>query len=377
MTPATRFSRRAFLACAAGGAAAAIAQPAPATTRSSTTVAQLIDTSPEHQELSRNYATGIRLAWAGLSKPGGPLSRCTLTTIQTDGTDDGVRAALLRLRDDRSVVALVGNVGDQLAVRTVAACRALDLHIAHVAPWMPDPRFDADPAVASLFASRDTQLRQALESVRGMGLDDLDVMFTSESQRDFYAASVSASAAAAKLRIALRAPDKGQAVASVAMKLPNRKGAVLFMGDTVDLALVARAMASAGDRRMIFSLGSVDHPTLVQLGGARGGALVLTQVVPNPRSSTLACARAYREALKELFDEDPSPVSFAGYLAGRYAAVLLGKSGALPTRESVLETLRNRPAADLQGFPVDFSRGPRGSGYVTQTLLTADGRLVG
>lgn len=376
MTSRTHLSRREFLACA-GGAAAATALPASATTKPSTTVAQLIDTSPEHQELSRNYATGIRLAWAGLSKSGGPLSRCTLTTVQTDGTDEGVRAALQRLREDRSVVALVGNVGDQLAVRAVAACRAMDLQIAHVAPWMPDPRFDADPAVASLFASRDTQLRQALESVRGMGIDDLDVVFTSESQRDFYAASVTASAAAAKLRIELRAPGKGQAVASVATALRNRRGAVMFMGDTVDLALVAQAMASAGDRRMIFSLGSVDHPALIQLGGARGGALVLTQVVPNPRSSTLACARVYREALKELFDEEPSPVSFAGYLAGRYTAVLLGRSGMHATRESVLESVRNRPAADLQGFAVDFSRGPRGSGYVTQTLLTADGRLVG
>jgi hypothetical protein len=43
----------------------------------------------------------------------------------------------------------------------------------------------------------------------------------------------------------------------------------------------------------------------------------------------------------------------------------------------VLQHFRRRPPLELDGFSLGFAQGARGSSYVTQTLLTADGRLVG
>lgn len=374
-------SRRRLLQ-AGGGLAAlgcivpAVAAPSPPAAGSLRFV-QLLDMSPDQQELSRNYATGLRLAWARLSQRQGVLSRATLVTVETDGSEAAVRAALQPLRGDASVIGLAGAVGDGLALRAIEQARALDLRIAHVAPWMDDARHDADTSVVALFASRDTQLQQAMAAVKGMGIDALQVVLPNEAQRRMYADEIAALGRRLHLRLSIVAPASGQGVATLATALARQTGVVLFLGTTIELSLLTEALATAGFRRFVFALANVDPATLQQLRPAPAVPLVLTQVVPNAQRSNLACAREYRAALKDLFDEEPTPLSFAGYLAGLYVASLLGRISGAPTRDGLLALVRSRPGADLQGFGTPFLQGTRGSSYVTQTLLRGDGRLIG
>jgi len=166
-------------------------------------LAQVIDTSPAQQELSRDYSTGVRLAWAELAAPRGPLPAVPLMTLESDGSDASLQAVLARLREDTSIVGVVGSVGDRLAVELVSRTRAAGLQIPHIAPWMADSRHDADPSVFCLFPSRDVQLRQALGAVQGMGIDDVSVVFTSERDRSAYAAEIEALAKRPALRVTL------------------------------------------------------------------------------------------------------------------------------------------------------------------------------
>ena len=79
----------------------------------------------------------------------------------------------------------------------------------------------------------------------------------------------------------------------------------------------------------------------------------------------------------------------AGFIAARYSAELLasaqgaqGTQGTQGTqsalsRASVLAALRRRQDANVGGFRVAFQGHKRSSSFVTQTMLTADGRIVG
>lgn len=103
--------------------------------------------------------------------------------------------------------------------------------------------------------------------------------------------------------------------------------------------------------------------------------MILTQVVP-VHQGQIAAVRRFRHLLKELYDEPSSPVSLAGYLAGRYALEVLRRAGE-PTRTTVAQEVRRRSTVELDGFRVEFPPGrARGSRYVTQTLLSVDGRLI-
>jgi hypothetical protein len=101
-----------------------------------------------------------------------------------------------------------------------------------------------------------------------------------------------------------------------------------------------------------------------------------TQVVPMVTAG-LAIVRTYRETLARLFDEPPTPQSLAGYIAARYAQEVLASLEPNATRMQALQAFQRRTQLDLAGFRISFQSQRRTSAYVTQSMLTADGRILG
>jgi hypothetical protein len=151
---------------------------------------------------------------------------------------------------------------------------------------------------------------------------------------------------------------------------------LLFIGSTLELAQFAQGLDGQDRMRYVIGLSDVNMQTLHQLGRYRQAAVVTTQVVPMTNAS-LALVRSYRATLARLFDEPPSPLSLSGYMAARYAQeVLLGLDGNM-TRAQVLQAFQRRAAFDMGGYYVSV-QGQRDSvAYVTQSMLTADGRILG
>lgn len=342
-------------------------------------VAQLLDSSADQQELSRDYSTGIQLGLAEHNRGGRPMQ---LVTLNTDGSPASLKQALASVRDDASICALLGTAGGRLAAESIAAARREGLAIAHVAPWMADSRFDADDDVFSLFASREMQIRHALASLGSVGIGELGVVYTSAREQFALHAEVADAATRLKLRTQAFVPAPGEDLASLGARLgPNAPVILLFLGGTIELASLTQGLQNKGARgagRYVVSLSDIDVPTLMQLNPGRSVPLILTQVVPNPQSSSLPVVLSYRSGLKQLFDENPSHVSLAGYLAARYATQVLSRLPAgTPARADALAEFRKRAPIDLGGFGVSFASQRRGSSFVTQTMLLSDGRLVG
>lgn len=369
-------NRRAVLRCAAGGLVSLPLAAAAQTPRTPATrpwrVAQLLDTSPEQQELSRDYSTGIRLAFAEQVRTG--LRLPELVTLEVDGSPESVEAALRGVKADGGQVAVLGAAGERVAIEAVAASRRIGLDIAHLAPWLADTRFDGDDQVYPLFASRDTQIRHALQSLATTGVGDLGLVYPSAAVRQRLHPGIEAATAPLKLRLQPHTVPIGGDAPALPASLP---AVVLFLGGTVELALFSQGLAKRGLQRYVIGLADVDITALQQLGPGKGVSLVFTQVVPNPQSSPLPIVRQYRDALKAYYDEAPTPVSLAGYVAGRYAAQLLVRTGAGASRNAVLADAMRRAELDLGGVAIDFTRNRRGSAYVNQILLQGGGRLLG
>lgn len=182
-----------------------------------------------------------------------------------------------------------------------------------------------------------------------------------------------------KLRGAVFVPRTAEDIAAFAGRIGGASPIVmLFLGETIELSQFMQALSARRLQRYIVSLADIDVVTLMQLGVGRAVPLILTQVVPNPQTSNLAAVRDYRVSLKLQFDEKPAHISLAGYLAARYALQVFARMERPPTRDAVLEAFDRRAADDVGGFQIGFdATRQRGSAYVTQTLLTGDGRLIG
>ena len=128
-------------------------------------------------------------------------------------------------------------------------------------------------------------------------------------------------------------------------------------------------------QRYVVALADVNLQTLMQMGASRNTPVIATQAVPMVTAG-LPVVRAYRETLARLFDEPPAPLSLAGFIAARYTYEVLSELDA-PTRQSALAAFQRRAALDVGGYRVAFDPRRRSATYVTQSMLTVDGRVVG
>jgi hypothetical protein len=129
-------------------------------------------------------------------------------------------------------------------------------------------------------------------------------------------------------------------------------------------------------QRYLIAMSDVNLQSIQQLGASRFTPMIATQVVPMVNSN-LPLVKAYRGALGRLFDEPPTPLSLAGYVSARYThEVLHGIDGPV-TRQTALQAFARRSPVDLGGFRIAPDARNQGTAFVTQSMVAADGRLVG
>lgn len=339
-------------------------------------VTQLLDMSPDQQELSRDYATGIRLAFAELRKANLPAPQ--LYTVETDGTPLAARNAVQLVKNDPAQVALLGSVGEGLALATLSEASQARLDIAHVAPWLADSQFDGDARLFSLFASREDQIRYVLKNLANLGVSELGMVYPNPAHAEALRAGTEAIGERLKIKVRSLVIPVGQDPAVFASKVrADAPFFLVFMGEGIELAQFTRGLSGRGVQRYVVCLADVDSNTFMQLNPGKSVPIIFTQIVPNPHSSKVAVVRAYRDALARLFDEPPSPISLAGYLAGRYAAQVIAGAGPNPTRSKVLSEFQRRKPIELDGWRVEYMNGSRASSFVSQTLLNTQGAFIG
>lgn len=148
------------------------------------------------------------------------------------------------------------------------------------------------------------------------------------------------------------------------------------MGGTPELAGFTQGLEKQARQRYLVALADVNLQTLLQMGAARNTPVIATQPVPMVNSA-LPVVRQYRETLVRLFDEAPTPLSLAGFIAARYTFEVMAAIDGPLTRQSVLAGFQQRASLNLGGFRIAFNARRRSGSYVTQSMLALDGRLIG
>lgn len=360
-----------------GAAAAAVARPAlaqPGTSRA-LAIAQIYDTSPAQQDVSKDFLIGSRAAWQDINSKGGVRGRPVQhVAIEVNGTAAGVRAAIAQVRDNPSCVALSGTCGDPAATAVLQALRQENLGLAHVAPWLQNSSVELDDRTFAIFAARQEQVAHAMKSLSVMGMTEVGAVYASAAEETLYHGDVQRMAA--EMKLALRSWRGDGDLVQLGRRLGASSPAVLiFVGGTPELVQLTQGLDRQQRQRYVVALADVNLQTMMQMGAARHTPVIATQAVPMVTAG-LPVVRAYRETLARLFDEPPTALSLAGFIAARCTYEVLAEIDGTPTRASVLAAFQKRGGAELGGYRVTFDPRRRGA-YVTQSMLTQDGRVVG
>ena len=371
-------SRRRWLQCAAlaGAAPAAWAAPTPAAAGRAITIAQIADLSAAQQDVSRDFVIGSRAAWQEFNAQGGLAGRPVQhRVLETDGSAASLQATWQQAQALQDCVALSGCVGHTAAAGLAAlqARTTSTAPLAQVASWLQGSETWAGDAVFDIFPGYQAQIAHALKTLASMGVQDMGVAYGSARLQQQSQAEITKVAQALQLRTQALPLASGAAAQAA-----QRHALLLFVGGTPELHnLLRQIQLPPGRQCYVLALADVNLQVLAQMGSLpRNTSVIATQNVPLV-TSPLPVVRAYRSALARLYDEPPSPQGLAGFIAARYTIQALERVDGPVSRASMLAALRRNAHSDLGGFTVAFQGSRRTSAYVTQTMLTADGRIVG
>jgi ABC-type branched-subunit amino acid transport system substrate-binding protein len=380
-SPDSSFDRRQLLQRAslltASAAIPGWAQPGKPTVSSrSVVIAQVVDFSQAQQDVSKDFLIGSRAAWQDINSRGGIRGRQVQhLAVETDGTPASLRTALDSFKDNPSCVAMSGSVGDEVASQVIKLSRQDGFNMAHAAPWLQNSSLEVDDKTFPIFAARQEQIAYALKTLSVMGMKELGAVYG--SARDHTAYHVEVERIAKDMQLKLQSFNGGGQLRLLGQKLtPDTPAVLLFVGGTPELAEFTQGLQKQARQRYIVALADVNLQTMLQMGAARSTPVIATQPVPLVNAS-LPIVRNYRETLARLFDEPPTPLSLAGFIAARYTYEVLNEVEGPLTRQSALAAFQRRASLDVGGFRISFNAQRRSSTYVTQSMMTMDGRLIG
>ena len=339
-------------------------------------IAQIVDTSAQQQDVSKDYLIGSRAAWQEINALGGLLGRPVKhLSLETDGSAASLRTALDSAQGNTACIALTGTAGDRTAQALTSLLRTDRSNFAHVAPWLQNASNEVDDTTFAIFADRQAQIAHVVKSLSVVGTKDLGVIYASPQEFALYRADVERTAQRMGMQLSTSLP--AQDLKSVGQKLGASSPAVqLFIGGTPELAQFTLGLEKQARQRYVLALADVNLQTMKEMGAARQTPVFAAQTVPMVNSS-LPVVRAYRAAMSKFFDEPATPLSLAGYIAARYTFEVLSRAGAGLNRQTALAAFQKRESVDVGGFRVSYNAAGRGSQFVTQSMLSRDGYTVG
>lgn len=117
------------------------------------------------------------------------------------------------------------------------------------------------------------------------------------------------------------------------------------------------------------------NPLFLALGKEIRG-VVISQVVPSPRSTAVAVVREYNAAIDNS-DQTPTYESLEGFIAAKALAEGIRRTGRTFTVPALQRTLAGMTAYDVGGFRINLRAGARDAAWgIELVTVTADGRVV-
>lgn len=347
-------------------------------------VAQVADLSADQQDVSRDFLVGSRTAWQEINARGGVQGRPVQhQTLETDGTPASLQSAWQSAQRQASCIALSGCVGNTAASGLIAlqAKSPGDAALPFVAPWLHDTAGismagGASDTVFDVFAGHEAQITHAIKNLASMGVQTVGVAYASAAVRRQSEAMVAHAAQSMSLKVQAISPPGGAAKAGTGARVDQT--IILFIGGTPELfSFLDQLALPQGRQCYVVALADVNLQVLAQMGPtAAKASVIVTQAVPMVNAS-LPVVRSYRDALARFYDEPPSPLGLAGYIAARYTAEVMGGITGPVTRASMLAALQKRAAVNIGGYAIGYQGRQRTNAYVTQSMLTTNGRIIG
>ncbi|MCL4757734.1 MAG: ABC transporter substrate-binding protein [Rhodocyclaceae bacterium] len=327
------------------------------------------------------YSQGIALQIDAVNAQGGVHGRKIRLIVADDAySPDKAIENTRRFIDDHRVMALFGYAGTGVAMATAPLAEQAGVPL--IAPLTGATQV-FDKGGKQLFVVRANyydEMRKMVEHLTTLGTRSIAIAY----QDDGFGRSGYKSAEDALAEFGLKPAAIGvitagtyeadKAAADVAAANP----AAIIMASAGKASVnFIRAYHATGRNAQFLGLSVVSSNQLLdELGNAADG-IIITQIVPSPRTRTLQIVRDFHRDAAAAGNVEINHTTLEGYIAARVLVEALRRAGPEVSPAGIATALESMGNVNLGGFTVSF--GPKkhaGSNYVDISMVRASGQFV-
>ena len=357
------FNRRALIlgsaSCAALVASPALRAQAVKAGRK-LTIGQSVPLTGAADQIGLAYLNGAKICFDAINAANGVGGYSIEVKALDDGYDPAKAAANAKKLIGEGVDALFGFAGTASCDAAYAVAKSNGT--VFFAPFAASDTLH-DPALANVFHVRPALADEAYKVARHCAtLNQERIAVFAEEDAMGRAGLAAVNNALVDLKrpplvaSALSPVNSTQVDAAVAQIIKSQPQAIIMASLFNSSAAFIRKMRQAGfgGQFLTFSVVGID-PLFSALGKEIGG-IVISQVVPSPRSATIPLVKEYLEVLNKT-DQSPSYESVEGYIAARSFAEGVQRSiaaGGKPDRAGLQKAFNSMTDFNLGGFRVNL-----------------------
>ena len=379
LSPSTSLTRRRFGALVAGSALVG-APLVRAQSGNRIVLGQSAALTGAAAQLGVQFHAGAKLHFDAINAAGGVNGQRIEIVNLDDGYEPDRCAENTRklLKDD--VFALFGYIG------TPTSLAALPLAIQANTPFITPftgamgLRQPFNKLVFHLRASYNDETALIVRQLTNLGLNKIAVFHQNDSYGKAGLDGVVAALASRNLKpvatatVERNSVDVAQAVATINAARPD---AVVQISAYKSCAAYIRAAKAAGYGGTFYNVSFVGTQALADELGKDGAGVVVSQVVPNPFSTTRPISREFQDAIAKGSNKiQPNFSSMEGFMAARMVTEGIKRAGGRVSRETLVSGLEAIGDLSMGGFNLSLSANDHvASSFAELSMLTGDGKV--
>jgi branched-chain amino acid transport system substrate-binding protein len=377
--PAAGLSRRAFAATAIGGVAS-LAAPALLAQNNRIVLGQSAAFSGPAAQLGIQFNAGAQLYFDLLNQQGGVGGQRIEIAKLDDGYEPDRCAENTRQLLTRGCTALFGYIG------TPTSLAALPLAIKDGTPFIAPftgamgLRQPFNRLVFHLRASYNDETALIVRQLTSLGLNDIAVFHQNDSYGKAGLDGVTLALEQRKLKpkatatVERNSVDVSKAVATIVAAKPQ---AVVQISAYASCAAFVREARKAGFGGTFFNVSFVGTQALADELGKDGAGVAISQVVPNPFSTTRPVTREFLDAIARGGNKvQPNYSSLEGFLAARLFAEGARRASGRLNADTLVNGLEAIGDTTFGGFSISLGTDNHvASRFAELSMLTGDGRV--
>ncbi|XHO06018.1 hypothetical protein ACEQUB_02923 [Ralstonia syzygii] len=335
-------------------------------------------------QLGQQMNLGAKLYFNAVNAAGGVNGRKIELKVLDDFYEpEATTRNTKTLINDTKVFALFGYVGTPTSLAALKLANPAG--VPFFAPYSGAMAL-REPFARNVFhvrASYNDETAAIIKQIRTTGLKHIAVVYNDDAygkaglegvQHALKQPENKAVTLAAEASVERNTTDVKGALSAVLAKKPD---AIVVISAYQTVATLVKNAQAQGYAGQFYNVSFVGTKALADALGAAGGGVIISQVMPYPRSASSPLVHEYQKLLKAGGVSDFDYGSMEGYIAARVFVEGLKRAGRDLTREKFISALESMGSTDLGGFAVNFSPSNHvGSKLVEMTIITSRGQVI-